>query len=191
VPTRASIEAVIGPPPTLPLSMSSIDAVRALVPASDFGVPYRPTPEALAAAAAAGRTPGVFAGERRRLERELGGTQAEVLRAIRDQERPLRAHVLLIAGHVLTPEIRARMPELLDLFQALDEGLYGLSAREAAADRPTAFPVQDLSDNGRLRPVVTRLTFRVAGGYEPEVRTFRDQLTRVLRQQEYAAPAVP
>jgi hypothetical protein len=130
----------------------------------------------------------VFTDERRAISEELGGrTPEEALEALRTHELRYRDLLYTIVGRVLPPQARAYIPELLDAFNAIDRYIYD---RSDTPEAPSEFPVLDLPDNGRLRPVVRRLVVRSAGsGDEVSLRNISADLTRLLREQTYLAPA--
>ena len=130
----------------------------------------------------------VFAGERRAISEELGGGTVEAgLDALRTHELRYRDLLYAIVGRVLPAQARVRIPELLDAFNAIDRYVYD---HRDTPEGPSEFPVRDLPDNGRLRPVVRRLVVRSAGGGdEVSLRNIATDLSRLLREQTYLAPA--
>jgi hypothetical protein len=129
----------------------------------------------------------VFAGERARIRQELGREPSDELAEIRNRELQYRDHLFRVVGQILPPEIRVRMPELLSMFRSVDRHLYERNVREPERN----FPVLDLPDNGRLRPVVHQLTIRAIGCDENAARRFKDALVQSLSGQTYLAPATP
>src|SRR5262249_24050482 len=108
------------------------------------------SPEALAAVKRARQPRGVFAGERAAFEHELGKPPAAALAALRVDQLKLRDLISVVVGRILPPELRVHMDDLLTIFLAIDQNLYGLKLERQE------FPVRDLPDNGALRPVVRR-----------------------------------
>ena len=83
---------------------------------------------------------------------------------------------------------RVRVPDLLDTFNAIDRFLY---QREDAPSAESEYPVLQLPDNGRLRPVVARLVVRSAGADDAvSLRNLANDVARLMRAQPYYAPAV-
>lgn len=144
-------------------------------------------PEALAALAGARKLDSVFARERRALERREGMEPGLALAVYRAREQPLRDAITDVVRSVLPPEIRGYLPELLHVFEQLDEALYSRMKER----KTTAFPVKDLPDTGQLRPVVHRLHLRHPEPESPQARAFQALLVRTLGQQRYPAPAEP
>ena len=130
----------------------------------------------------------VFAGERRAISEELDGRSVdEGLDALRTRELRYRDLLYAVVDRVFPAQARAYVPELLDAFNALDRYVYD---RRDTPEGPSGFPVRDLPDNGRLRPVVRRLVVRSAGGGDgASLRNIATDLTRLLREQTYLAPA--
>ena len=128
----------------------------------------------------------VFSGERRAMSEELGGRSVEEgLDLLRSHELRYRGLVHDIVGRVLPAQVRARMPVLMDAFDALDRFVHGRGDADARAD----FPVRDLPDNGLLRPVVRRLVVRSADGDEVSLRNIATDLAHLLRERPYPVPA--
>ena len=116
-----------------------------------------------------------FAMERLDLERAMGRPELRL-----DDER-LRDLIYIAVGRVLPPALRVYAPDVRELFDTLDEEVYGLE-RE-----PLDHPMLDIEDSGRLRPVVELLTVRSGGGFAPDVRAFRDLLVEELEDRAYLA----
>lgn len=129
--------------------------------------PFELSPDTQRLAEQLARPPrSVFAGERDALREELQGrTPQQALAALRTQELRYRDLLYGVVGQVLPPQIRARIPELLEAFNAIDRAIYNRPESEAPSGTAD-FPVRDLPDNGRLRPIVHKVTVRSAGGDE-------------------------
>ena len=99
----------------------------------------------------------------------------------------MRDLIYLVVGRILPPALRVYAPDVRDAFDKLDEKIYGKKAqKKPAAER---LPLLELEDNGRLRPVVTRLTLRAKDGNEPDLQAFRDMVLEAMKGQAYLAPA--
>jgi hypothetical protein len=133
--------------------------------------------------------PSVFSGERRAIAEELDGASTEDgLAALRANELRYRDLLYSIVGRALPGMARVRIPDLLDTFNAIDRYLY---EREDTPTAESEFPVLHLPDNGLLRPVVTRLVVRSAGGGDGvSLRNIANDVARLMRAQPYHAPAV-
>jgi hypothetical protein len=185
LPDLAAIQAMV-PRPGLALDAAGIERAASMVPAALLE-PLQLSAAARASFDRAAAPPVQLARARRELERELGGTRGEVLARIRTEELPLREALAAVVARVAPPEIRAYLPDLLVLFQTLDEEVYGA----ATAPRPPAFPVLEVKESRRLRVVVRALSVRALGGDEAHARMFRERLVEALGRQEYLAPAGP
>lgn len=154
----------------------------------DMAAPFALDPATDALAQQLMDTPAsVFRGESALMAREFGvDTPDAALDALRTHELRYRDLLYTVVGRILPALARIRIPDLLDVFDRLDRELYG---RDVPARTPD-FPVRDLPDNGRLRPVVRKLTVRAAGGDAVSLRNIANDLTRLLREQTYLAPAV-
>lgn len=189
-PGLAAAEAMVaaargrGGPHAARTSRGGVGLSAAMAAPFDIGAAGRGLAEQLVA------TPeSVFAGERQAMAEELDGrTTEEGLDSLRTHELGYRDLIYGIVGRVLPGMARARIPTLLETFNALDRHLYNRS------DAPTGdvpFPTLSLPDNERLRPVVTRLVVRAAPGSDPvSLRNIANEVARLMREQTYIAPAV-
>lgn len=116
-----------------------------------------------------------LARERREQERAAG----KALMRARAQETALREVMVGVVETVLPPALHAHVPMLREVFEAIDENLYG----------GKKYPVRTPPDSGRLRPVVHRLHLRHPDGATAEVKGFKDRLVHLLHEQQYRAPA--
>lgn len=118
-----------------------------------------------------------LAGDRRELLR-TEGTPTLLL-----TDEQLRDAIYLAVGRILPPELRVHAPDVRALFDEFDAEVYGIT--------PTAetLPMLEIEDNGRLRPVVGMLSLRAKGGFEPDVRAFRDLLLQEIHARTYAVVA--
>ena len=144
-------------------------------------------PDAQAALDRALRRPSVFAPERRALTAELGRPPDEALLLNRIELSRFRDTLAVIVGRVLPPAMRAvYAPRLADVMWQIDTEIYGSDRpRPRAAD----LPVLDVPTSDRLRPIVTRLKFRMIGAHVNDARRFEDLVVARLRGREYTAPA--
>jgi hypothetical protein len=122
------------------------------------------------------RPASAFALERRELERTMGRPELQL-----DDER-LRDLIYIAVGRVLPPALRVYAPDVREMFDALDEQVYGVERT------PLEHPMLDIEDSGRLRPVVDLLTIRSDGGFAPDLRAFRDLLIDELEGRAYLVP---
>lgn len=128
----------------------------------------------------------VFRGEPALMAQEFGvDTPDQAFELLRTHELRYRDLLYTVVGRILPAQVRIRVPDLLDAFDRLDREVYG---RDVPARDPE-FPVRDLPDNGRLRPIVRKITVRCPGGDAVSVRNIGNDLTRLLREQTYLAPA--
>ncbi|RDZ29290.1 hypothetical protein [Lysobacter silvisoli] len=154
---------------------------------TDMAAPFAldPATDALAQQLMA-TPPSVFRDEIPMMTAEFGvDTPDAAFEQLRTHELRYRDLLYAVAARILPPEIQIRIPMLLDAFDALDRHVYGRDVPERDPD----FPVRDLPDNGRLRPVVRRITVRAPGADPVSVRNIANDLTRLLREQTYLAPA--
>ncbi|OYY91542.1 MAG: hypothetical protein B7Y45_03015 [Sphingomonas sp. 28-66-16] len=161
------------------------DETRAII-AQLMQAPRSIVADQLAALAAEGAPdPIIDAGRARDLLHLLMGVlPADVVAGATEGETDLRRSIhASIAGTIL-PFIRARIPELRPMLTALDTEI---TAR--VESDPDAFPVRSLPDNGRLRPVIGRLTVFLPGGDPATARNFANDLTRLMREQPYVVAA--
>jgi hypothetical protein len=125
----------------------------------------------------------VFAGERSALVRQLGQEPKKALAALRVEQLKLRDLLTAVVGRVLPAELRVQMGNLLDTFGKLDKELYGLKVKQQD------YPVRDLPDNGKLRPIVHRLVIRGIDLPRADADTFQARLQQALNGQGYPATA--
>lgn len=129
----------------------------------------------------------VFGGERAAVQRELGDrTPAQALAAMRAEDLRYRDLLVAVVARVLPPHLQAYLPTLRDTFDAIDQHVYG----QPEAGPREEFPVREVPDNGRLRPLVRRLVLRQPGGDEVSLQGMATDLQRLLREQVYLAPLV-
>ncbi|MBZ4417437.1 hypothetical protein [Myxococcus sp. RHSTA-1-4] len=131
-------------------------------------------PQGLAELEVARDIHGVLGRERREQVRKAG---VELARA-RARETALREVMVGVVETVLPPAFHAYVPTLREVFEALDENLYG----------GKTYPVKTPRDSGKLRPVVHRLHLRHPDGATAEVTGFRTLLLQRLGEQRYLAP---
>lgn len=199
----AAILGIMGPAPPTPSLQGAQDIIETLrrggklsLPSGLWGTPltgamvapFELSPDTQRLADQLARPPrSVFAGEREALLQELQGrTPQQALEALRAQELRYRDLLYGVVGEVLPPQIRARIPELLEAFNAIDRAIYGRPESEAPSGTPE-FPVRDLPDNGRLRPIVHKITVRSPGGDDISVADFTRDLVAQMREQTYLA----
>lgn len=201
LPSTASVLAYAGPPPLVPLEdlgrLPEVAASR--YPVTDIRLWQMAgliSPEALerglregfspALPGAVAELPSIFAGEWGRLSQQQHGSPAAALQRMRAEEAVYRDLLTAIIGRVLPPAARQYMGGLYDLFDTIDEQVYGVPRpRHGRRDEPRDFPVLALQGD-RLRPVVHRLVFRApAGTDEAQVQALKDQLLPLLREQVY------
>ncbi|KRA77027.1 hypothetical protein ASD78_05305 [Lysobacter sp. Root667] len=187
---------VVPPTPSLDFARRMVDTARggAVVTNpwgpdfdTDMAAPFAldPATDALAEQLMA-EPPSVFRGEIPMMVAEFGvDTPDAAFEQLRTEELRYRDVLYTVAARILPPQIQIRIPMLLDAFDALDRRVYGRDVPE----RETEFPVRDLPDNGRLRPVVRKITVRAPGADPISVRNIANDLTRLLREQTYLAPA--
>ncbi len=123
-----------------------------------------------------------FAGERARLD----AAGDPMLRTASDEPMQLgdmqfRDLIYLTVGRVLPPALRGLAPDVKAMFDSFDAEVYDTTAT------PLDQPMLTLEDNGRLRPVVGRLTIR-SDAMTADVRAFRDVLVAELEARTYLAP---
>jgi hypothetical protein len=122
------------------------------------------------------RTPiSAFAVEYRELVERIGRPELDL-----DDER-LRDLIYIAVGRVLPASLRGYAPVVREYFDMLDEEVYGIE-RE-----PLEYPVLDIEDSGRLRPVVDLLTIRARGSSESQMVNFRTDLLSELENRTYLA----
>ncbi|NUO75455.1 MAG: hypothetical protein HOQ32_05510 [Lysobacter sp.] len=187
---------VVPPTPSLDLARRMVDTARGGTVVenpwgpdfdTDMAAPFAldPATDALAQQLMAD-PPSVFRGEIPMMVAEFGvDTPDAAFERLRTDELRYRDVIYTVAARILPPEIQIRIPMLLDAFDALDRHIYGRDV----PTRDPEFPVRDLPDNGRLRPVVRRITVRAPGADPVSVRNIANDLTRLLREQTYLAPA--
>lgn len=124
-----------------------------------------------------------FAGERARLDAAGHPMQLpagdEPLQLGDTQFRDL---IYLAVGRVLPPALRGLAPDVKAIFDSFDAAVYDTAAT------PLDQPMLTLEDNGRLRPVVGKLTVR-SDAMPADVRAFRDVLVAELEARTYLVPA--
>ena len=126
--------------------------------------------------------PSLFEGERQALKKALGGIEPkDVLAKQVAGQQTLRELILAVVGRVMPPEIRPYLDEVGNAFAALDATLLFKKKGEK-----TEFPVRDIPDNGKLRPVVRRLIIRAAGGSQLDLQDFAARVAKSL-DQDYPA----
>jgi hypothetical protein len=113
------------------------------------------------------------------------------LGALAETDHKLRVHFVSVIERVLPPLLRKHLPSMLDVFKLLDDELYASDeertrrAKHPPKQAKPEFPTLDLDDTKVLFPVVRKLRVVVRGGYEPEVRSFRDKLDAALHGRTY------
>lgn len=201
LPSTASVLAYAGPPPLVPLEdlgrLPEVAASR--YPVTDprlWEMAGLISPETLerslregfspALPGAVAELPSIFAGEWGRLAQQQGGSPAATLQRMRRDEAVYRDLLTAVIGRVLPPAARGYMGQLYDLFDTIDERVYGVPRRPRhGQQQERTFPVLELQGD-RLRPVVHRLVFRVPEGTdEAQVQAFKDQLLPLLRERTY------
>lgn len=188
LPEAAEIERRAGlrPPPPTPAKIGSL---MELVPPELVDEPFRLSEEARRAVERARRfPPSVFEGERALMRQELGQSPTEALEALRTREMRFREHLFLVVDRIMPATVRVYMPELRSMFRTIDEHLYRAPTPE---EEEREFPVRQLPEHRRLRPVVRELTISSQGGDDDTLRTFKEQLLYALRHQDYLVPARP
>jgi len=180
LPDAAEVTRRVGREPVFPLwKPETWDGLFPAYPAVAKGAQRPVAAWATKAVDVASRRPPLFA----RPPLDLG--------ALAQTDRRLRAQFVTVIERVLPPVLRKHLPAMLELFQVLDDDLYASDAERAAhAKHPPgkarpAFPTLDLDDTKVVFPVVRKLRVHVRGGYEPEVRAFRDQLDAALHARTY------
>jgi hypothetical protein len=98
------------------------------------------------------------------------------------EERRAEAHSLIAES--LMPLIRAHLPALRPMLAAIDAVV--VAQADMTADQ---HPVRLVPDNGRLRPIIGRLTIMLPDGDPATARNFANDLTGLLRAQPYLAAA--
>lgn len=124
-----------------------------------------------------------FAGERAR----LAAAGHPVLRPPGDEpwqlgDNQLRDLIYLAVGRVLPPALRSMAQDVKSAFDTADVEVY--QTKPEQLDQP----MLELEDNGRLRPVVSKLTIR-SDALAADIRGFRDVLVGELEARTYLAPA--
>jgi hypothetical protein len=123
----------------------------------------------------------VFPGMRKALEQELGQEPGAALKAAHAQEQRLREFLFVVVARQLPEKTRPQFDKLKTVFDALDQALAPMEPE------PTArrFPVRALPEDGRVRPVVGRLTVRARGASESALREWLPLLHSALGKQSY------
>lgn len=140
---------------------------------------------ALAAEQANAPNPVIDADHARGMVRLLMGIlPADIVAAAVEEEAELRTTLHARIVDTVLPAVTAYIPALRPMLQALDETITARAETDLSA-----FPVRSLPDNGRLRPVIGRLTVVLPGGDAATARNFAADLTRLMRNQPYVAAA--
>jgi hypothetical protein len=138
----------------------------------------------------ASRPRSVFRAERKALDATaieqfaLPNVAMAVTQAHIDETR-LREALLAVAARVLPPAMQPYLRTLSDAMEKAERGL-GQKAVEPAA---RTFPVLELPEEERLRPVVGRLVVRVRGAARELSEEWTEGLKATLRAQVYPMPA--
>jgi hypothetical protein len=135
------------------------------------------------------RPPSVFAGERKALEstaiEQVGmPSAAAAVAAAHIDETRLREALLSVAGKVLPPQMQ---PYLKTLSDAMESAEKALGQKPVAGDE-RMFPVLQLPEEEKLRPVVERLVVRVRGAARELAEEWTEGLKVTLRGQVYPIP---
>ncbi|MES3153128.1 hypothetical protein [Sphingomonas faeni] len=139
---------------------------------------------ATAAEAAAAPSPVIGLDRARELMPLLMGiVPAEMVEQGRAALEDRRVQVQAMIAKSLMPLVRARLPALRPMLAAIDAVVTAQAA--TLADR---HPVR-VPDNGRLRPIIGRLTVVLPDGDAATARNFANDLTGLLRAQPYLAAA--
>ena len=102
-------------------------------------------------------------------------------------DEKLRDLIYVAVGRVLPPALRVYAPDVRDMFDLIDEKIYrNPPGPDAEAAR---LPMEDLDDDGTLRPVIGTLRFVAPGGEMPDLRAFRNSVVKKVLKQTYRATA--
>lgn len=138
----------------------------------------------------AARPRSIFQGERKALDASaieqfaLPNAAMAVTQAHIDETR-LREALLAVAARVLPPKMLPYLNTLSDAMEKAEKGL-GQKPVEPAA---RTFPVLELPEEERLRPVVGRLVVRLRGSARELGEEWTEGLKATLRAQLYPMPA--